>query len=122
MELSERYIRTLESEGFTYVYEAQDRPGAIHKEHSHVDKVSVYITDGSLTFDFSCESVRGTDARGCQPSSSEEGDNQNSFCKKKRKEVHQNKRFDVPPNTPHTVTAGPEGAIYIVGEMIDEDS
>jgi len=93
MELSERYIRTFESEDFTYVYEAQDKPNTVTAEHSHVGKVSVYVTDGALSFDFSGEI----------------------------KEVQQNKRFNIPPNTPHTVTAGPEGAIYIVGEMEDEE-
>ncbi len=88
MELSERFIRTLESEGFTYVYEVQDKPGFVYPPHSHDDKVSVYITDGSLTFDFNGEI----------------------------KEVVANERFDVPPNTEHSVTAGPDGAIYIVGD------
>jgi len=92
MELSERFIKIFEDEGFTYVYEAQDKPGAIQKEHSHSDKVSVYITDGSLIFDFEGE----------------------------KKEVQQNERFDIPPEKNHSVIAAPEGAIYIIGEMVDE--
>ncbi|MFT5849915.1 MAG: quercetin dioxygenase-like cupin family protein [Patiriisocius sp.] len=88
MELSERFIRQFESEDFTYVYEVQDKPGATTPPRSHADNVSVYITDGSLTF-----TINGVDTV-----------------------VPANERFDIPPNTEHSVTAGPQGAIYVVGD------
>jgi hypothetical protein len=52
MELSERAIQTFEKEGFTNVYEHQDPAGTIYPEHSHQGKVSLFVTDGSITFDF----------------------------------------------------------------------
>jgi hypothetical protein len=30
--------------------------------------------------------------------------------------------LDVPPQTPHTATVGPNGCDYIVGEMVEGDS
>lgn len=93
MELSERFIKELEQE-FSSVYEWQDKPGTIYEEHSHKGKVSLYVTDGSITFDFSGE----------------------------KKEVVANERFDVPAGTQHSAVVGPEGWIVIVGEEIDGDS
>lgn len=93
MELSERFIKELEQE-FPSVYEWQDKPGTIYEEHSHKGKVSLYVTDGSITFDFSGE----------------------------KKEVVANERFDVPVSTQHSAVVGPEGWIVIVGEEIDGDS
>jgi len=94
MELSERCIMTLESEGFHHVYEWQDKPGTVYEEHAHQGQVSLFVTDGLLTFDFSGE----------------------------KKEVRAGQRFDVPIGVPHSAIVGPEGAIYIVGEMIEGDS
>ena len=94
MELSERYIRTLESEGFASVYEWEDPAGTVYPEHSHKGKVSLYVTDGSVTFDFEGE----------------------------KKEVKQNERFDVPVGAKHSAVVGPKGWIVIVGEEIDGDS
>jgi quercetin dioxygenase-like cupin family protein len=94
MELSERYIKQFESEGFTNIYERQDASGAVYPEHSHKGKVSLFVTDGSVTFDFS-------------------GD---------KKEVKANERFDVPPNTLHSAVVGPTGWIGIVAEEIAGDS
>ncbi len=88
MELSERFIRTLESEGFASVYEHQDKPGTVYEPHSHTGKVSLYVTDGSITFDIDGE----------------------------KKEVVANERFNVPVGVEHSDVVGPEGWIVIVGE------
>jgi len=87
MELSERFIRTLEEE-YPSVYEEQDAPDFVHPIQTNTSKMSVYITDGSLIFDFAGEI----------------------------QEVIANERFDIPVDTPYTLTAGSDGAIYIVGE------
>ncbi len=94
MELSERYIAQLESEGFPSVYEWQDVPGTVYEEHTHKGKVSLCITDGSITFDFSGE----------------------------KKELTAPIRFDVPPDVKHSAVVGPKGWIVIVGEEIEGDS
>lgn len=94
MELSERWIQKFESEGFANVYEWQDAPGTVYSEHNHKGKVSLFVTDGSITFDLSGE----------------------------KKEVKANERFDVPPNTLHSAVVGPTGWIGIVGEEIAGDS
>jgi len=94
MELSERCIATLEKEGFPHVYEWQDKPGTVYPEHSHQDKVTLFITEGSvdLTIADVTHSLRTGD------------------------------RFDVPPGLPHSALVGPQGCQYVVGEMIDGDS
>ncbi|MCA9360758.1 hypothetical protein H6804_00020 [Candidatus Nomurabacteria bacterium] len=94
MELSERAIQTFESEGFVKVYEHQDPAGTLYKEHSHQGKVSIFVTDGSVTLDFSGE----------------------------KKEIVAPKRFDIPANTPHSVVVGTDGWIVIIGEEIEGDS
>ncbi len=94
MELSERYIQILENEGLPHIYEWQDQPGTIYKEHAHKDKVTIFLTDGSVTFDFSGE----------------------------KKVVKATERFDVPVGKLHSAVVGEKGAIYIVGEMIDGDT
>ena len=94
MELSERYIQQLESEGFASVYEWQDPAGTVYEPHAHKGKVSLMVTDGSITFDFSGE----------------------------KKEVKAGERFDVPVGTEHSATVGSEGWIVIVGEEVEGDS
>jgi quercetin dioxygenase-like cupin family protein len=94
MELSERYIAQLESEGFPSVYEWQDAPGTVYEEHAHKGKVSLCINDGSITFDFSG----------------------------KKKELIAPVRFDVPPGVKHSAVVGPQGWIVIIGEEIEGDS
>ena len=94
MELSERIMKQFESEGFANVYEWQDPAGTTYSEHAHKGKVSLFVTDGSITFDFS-------------------GD---------KKEIGQNERFDVPVGALHSAVVGPQGWIVIVGEEIDGDS
>lgn len=77
----------MESE-FKVVYEHQDSAGKIYEEHTHPYDTAVYVTDGDMT-------VISDDVA---------------------QHVQQNKRFDIPANIPHTVTIGPKGAIYIIGE------
>jgi quercetin dioxygenase-like cupin family protein len=87
MELSERFIRELERE-YATVYEHQDPAGKIYEEHAHPYETAVYVTDGDMTV-----TIEGVEHH-----------------------VEQNKRFDVPTNTPHIIKIGPAGAIYIIGE------
>jgi len=93
MELSERYIKKLEQE-FPHVYEWQDPAGTAYEAHVHQGKVSVWVTDGSIEFDFS-----GV-----------------------KKTVRAGERFDVPVGETHSAVVGPQGWIVIVGEEIDGDS
>jgi quercetin dioxygenase-like cupin family protein len=88
MELSETYIKKLTNEGFPSVYEWQDPAGTVYPEHAHEGKVSLFVTDGSITFDFQGE----------------------------KKEIKQNERFDVPIGAKHSAIIGPNGWIVIVGE------
>lgn len=94
MELSERAIQTFEKEGFTNVYEHQDPAGTIYPEHSHQGKVSLFVTDGSITFDFNGE----------------------------KKEIIAPRRFDVPVGVSNSAVVGPQGWIVIIGEEIAGDS
>jgi quercetin dioxygenase-like cupin family protein len=88
MELSETYIKKFTNEGFPSVYEWQDPAGTVYPEHAHEGKVSLFVTDGSITFDFQGE----------------------------KKEIKQNERFDVPIGAKHSAIIGPNGWIVIVGE------
>jgi quercetin dioxygenase-like cupin family protein len=94
MELSERWLQKFEDEGFVSVYEWQDAAGTIYPEHSHQGKVSLFVTDGSITFEFSGE----------------------------KKEIKANERFDVPVGKTHSAVVGPQGWIVIIGEEIEGDS
>jgi quercetin dioxygenase-like cupin family protein len=94
MELSERCIETLEKEGFRYVYEWQDKPGTVYPEHSHRDKVAIFITEGLVDL-----TIAGT-----------------------TRTLRTGDRFDVPPGVPHTAKVGPYGCQYVVGEMVEGDS
>ncbi len=90
MELSERYIQKFEAEGFPSVYEWQDPAGTVYEPHSHQKKVSIFVTDGSITYDFSGE----------------------------KKEVKANDRFDIPVGAEHSAIVGSNGWIVIVAEEI----
>lgn len=94
MELSERWIKKFENEGFASIYEWQDSAGTVYEEHSHKGKVSLFVTDGSITFDFQGE----------------------------KREVVAGERFDVPIGALHSAIVGPKGWIVIVGEEIEGDS
>ena len=92
MELSERCLKTLEAEGFASVYEWTDPARTEYPEHAHVGKMSLYVTDGSITFDF-----EGT-----------------------IKVLKAGDRFDVPIGKLHTAIVGDRGWIVVVGEEFDE--
>lgn len=94
MELSERWLQKFEDEGFVSVYEWQDVAGTVYKEHAHKGRVSLFVTDGSITFDL--EGVK--------------------------KEVKANERFDVPIGLKHSAIVGPTGWRVVVGEEIEGDS
>ena len=94
MELSERCIQILEKEGFLYVYEWSDKPGTVYQEHTHQDKVTIFVTEGSIEV-----TIKGL------VQALKAGD-----------------RLNIPPLIPHSAVVGPEGCQYVVGEMVDGDS
>ena len=94
MELSERCIQTLEKEGFTHVYEWSDAPGTEYAAHSHQDKVTIFISEGSIRMDIGGE----------------------------QKDLRAGDRLDIPPKIPHSAVVGPHGCQFVVGEMIEGDS
>jgi quercetin dioxygenase-like cupin family protein len=94
MELSERCIAQLEKEGWPYIYEWQDKAGTVYDEHSHVGKVVLFVTEGSIDFTIAGVTHHLTT-----------GD-----------------RMDVPPATPHSALVGPHGVQFVVGEEIEGDS
>lgn len=94
MEMSERWIKTLEDEGFLSVYEWSDPAGTSYPKHAHKGKVSLFVTDGSVEFDFS-------------------GD---------KRLIKAGERFDVPIGVEHSALVGPNGWTVIVGEEIEGDS
>ncbi|MCA9359055.1 hypothetical protein KC926_02520 [Candidatus Kaiserbacteria bacterium] len=89
MELSERYIQTLEKEGFTTVSEWQHGPNEVLVERRHADKVSYLVTDGSIEFLIDGQS----------------------------NDVLPGQRVNIPSNTPYSAKVGAGGVIYIMGEM-----
>ena len=94
MELSERCIQILENEGFPYVYEWKDEPGTTYFVHCHQDKVSMFVTEGSLELKIN----------------------------NKKHLLRAGNRIDIPPLVPHSGVVGLLGCQYVVGEMIDGDS
>jgi quercetin dioxygenase-like cupin family protein len=93
MELSERWIQTFEREGFAHVYEWSDQAGTTYPSHAHQGKVSIFVSDGSCTFDFDGE----------------------------KRVVSAGQRFDIPVGKEHSAVVGPRGWIVIVGEEIEGD-
>ena len=93
MELSERYIKQLESE-YPHVYEWQDPAGTVYEEHEHQGKTTLWLTDGSIEMNVAGEIIK----------------------------LKAGDRYDVPPKTKHAAIVGPDGWIVIVGEEIDGDS
>lgn len=94
MELSERCIQILEKEGWPHIYEWSDSPGAVYPEHSHQDKVVIFITEGSLSMRMQGET----------------------------KELKAGDRLNIPPDTLHSATVGQQGCQFVVGEMVAGDS
>ena len=93
MELSERYIQTLEKEGYINIEERQDLPNEEHAERELASKITVFVTDGSLVFDIDGE----------------------------KKEIKATERFNLSADKPYSLIAGPEGSIYIYGEKDMDD-
>lgn len=94
MELSERWFQTFEQEGFLSVYEWQDPAGTVYETHTHTGKVSLFVTDGSITFKFADKQV----------------------------EIRAGERFDVPVGVAHSAVVGPQGWIVVVAEEIAGDT
>ena len=94
MELSERYIAQLEADGFSHIYEWQDAAGTVYPLHSHTGRVTLCLTDGSITL-----TVATTTHELVAPTV-----------------------FEIPAGVPHRALIGPQGAIYIVGEEFEGDS
>lgn len=94
MELSERCLQTLEREGWPHVYEWSDAPGTEYSEHSHQDRVVIFVTEGSLTLRIGTET----------------------------EELCAGDRFDIPAQTLHSATVGSHGCQLVVGEVIEGDS
>jgi len=92
MELSERCIKTLEAEGFASVYEWTDPARTEYPEHAHAGKVSLIVTDGSITLDF-----EGT-----------------------IKVLKAGDRYDVPIGKPHNAIVGDRGWSVVVGVELEE--
>lgn len=88
-------IKTMfKNEGFPIVYEWADKPNLVYPKHSHQDKVSLYVTHGSITF----------------------------FINDTKISLKAGQRFDVPPQTEHHAIVGPEGGQYIVAQIIENDA
>lgn len=94
MELSELWIKKFEDEGFLSVYECSNSAGTVYPEHSHLGQVAIFVTDGSVTFDFSGE----------------------------KKIVTALERINIPAGAIHSAVVGPQGWIGIVGEEILGDA
>lgn len=76
------------------MYEWSDPAGTVYPPHSHKGKVSLFVTDGSVEFDFSGE----------------------------KKIIKAGERFDVPVGPQHGAVVGPAGWFVVVGEEIEGDS
>jgi quercetin dioxygenase-like cupin family protein len=84
----------LRVEEFPVIYEWKDEPGKIYELHHHEGKVSMFITKGSIEFDFNGE----------------------------KRLIQAGERIDIAPNTEHSATVGPEGCEYIVGQISEDDA
>lgn len=89
MELSERFIQKLETEGFDSVSEWQDEAGKSYPKHAHEGKTAIMVTDGSITFEIAGQ----------------------------KKVLFPGQRLDISAGTLHSALVGESGVIYIIGEM-----
>jgi quercetin dioxygenase-like cupin family protein len=94
MELSEEWIQRFDKEGFPSVYDWSDPAGTAYQPHVHKGKVSIFVTDGEVEFDFGGE----------------------------KKVLKAGERFDVPIGAEHSAIVGPHGWSVVVGEEIEGDS
>ncbi len=88
MELSERYIKQLEDEGYNPVYEHYDEPNTSYPAHSHKEQHAIIIVEGSMKVMVDVE----------------------------MKTLHVNDKIILSPNEEHSVLIGPKGCKYVVGE------
>lgn len=91
---TESVKKQLLDEGLLHIYEWKDLPNTEYPSHKHQGKVSLYITDGSISFVVDGKTI----------------------------ELKKGDRFDVPVAKEHTAKVGELGCSYIVGEMIEGDS
>lgn len=91
----ENIRQVLVNEGFKHIFEWEDAPNTTYEEHAHQDRVTMFIFNGGVTFTFEDGEVKSLQV----------GD-----------------RYDVTPQRKHAAMVGPEGCVYMVGEMIDGDS
>jgi len=84
----------LKKESFKYIYEWKDEPNDIYPLHSHKGRVAFYIIQGSMDF--------GMDG--------------------KKITLKAGDYADVPANKKHQSKTGPNGCLFVVGEMVKEDS
>lgn len=89
-------IEQLKKEGFLVVYEWHDEPGTVYPLHQHQDKVSFYVTKGSVVFDFQKGGPELV--------------------------VREGEHIDVPMKTPHTAQVGEDGCDYVIGQMSEDDA
>lgn len=94
MELSERWLKKFEHEGFVSIYEWEDPAGTVYQAHKHQGKVSLFVTDGAITFTFP----------------------------DKTQVISSGERFDVPIGVTHSAVVGPQGWRAVVAEEIKGDS
>jgi quercetin dioxygenase-like cupin family protein len=94
MEFLETLLQQFKKEGFVSVYDWSDPAGTVYPEHGHKGKVALFVTEGSIAFNF--EGVL--------------------------KELTAGDRFDMPIGALHKAVVGPEGWSVVVGEEIEGDS
>lgn len=80
--------KKLREEGFVHTFVWQDGPNVHYPDHTHVATTAHIILEGEMAV------------------TSEE----------KTQRLKAGDRFDVPANTVHSATMGPQGCKYIVGE------
>ncbi len=96
MSMKKENIRqVLVNEGFKHIFEWEDAPNTTYEEHTHQDRVTMFILNGGVTFIFENGEIK----------SLQTGD-----------------RYNVTPQRKHTAIVGPGGCSYMVGEMIEGDS
>ena len=89
MELSERHIQSLEAAGYRSISEEQFEAGYAWQDGTAEGEVVILVTDGSVMIVFNNLSET----------------------------VVLGRRFTIPPHTTYQATAGPDGVIYITGEL-----
>jgi quercetin dioxygenase-like cupin family protein len=84
----EKFVRTLEQEGFTHTYVWQDAPNASYPDHTHATETAHIILSGEMTLTMAGES----------------------------RTYRAGERCDVPTGAVHSARMGPSGCRYLIGE------